>query len=375
MAWGPLSVPIFAYAVAITICGAFHGEVKEAFASFMSLRPLVVYFWAFDAFNANQRLQLRAVGWLLSLSAVAGLWGTVQQIMGYHPFGFHYLQGTGFLSGPMAFAGQMQLFSMLALTMWFLKGYEEMPRPFNHKLSVAAIVAGNVLGVIFASERSAWLGFAVAVFIAASLYSWRFSVRMLCAGTSAALIAWYCIPVFQKRLLPLLDWHHDISTQARLLVWSKSWSLFQDNPIFGVGVRGFPHIVIPEALVPGQPQYLAHAHSNYLHALATTGIVGCSLFIWLLCASLDLCWKQYCGALAKLQCAQNAITDTYETYTCWRFKSAIGLGLFAGLISLAIAGLFEYNFGTGQVRLSEWFLLALLMPVGSAFAGNAPADK
>jgi hypothetical protein len=34
----------------------------------------------------------------------------------------------------------------------------------------------------------------------------------------------------------------------------------------------------------------------------------------------------------------------------------------AALASLMVAGIFEYNFGSGQVRLAEWFCLAFYRP-------------
>jgi hypothetical protein len=44
-----------------------------------------------------------------------------------------------------------------------------------------------------------------------------------------------------------------------------------------------------------------------------------------------------------------------------------------GLISLMVAGIFEYNFGTGQVRLAQWFLLSLLAAVPITAADGFPA--
>jgi hypothetical protein len=41
-------------------------------------------------------------------------------------------------------------------------------------------------------------------------------------------------------------------------------------------------------------------------------------------------------------------------------NAAIGMGLFGAAIALSVAGVFEYNFGTTQVRLAQWFLFGLL---------------
>lgn len=42
------------------------------------------------------------------------------------------------------------------------------------------------------------------------------------------------------------------------------------------------------------------------------------------------------------------------------------------MVSLAVAGIFEYNFGSGQVKLIQWFLLALLLP--SLLVAKGPAS-
>ncbi len=110
----------------------------------------------------------------------------------------------------------------------------------------------------------------------------------------------------------------------------------------GVGALHFPRIDLPEAIVPGHSKDLNHAHSNYLQILSTTGILGFTSFLWLLITALTTAYRQ-----AK---------------TPSPLYAAIGLGLFGAMVSLAVAGIFEYNFGSGQVKLIQWFLLALLLP-------------
>ena len=41
----------------------------------------------------------------------------------------------------------------------------------------------------------------------------------------------------------------------------------------------------------------------------------------------------------------------------------IALGIAGGTIALMVSGLFEYNFGTAQVRLMQWFVLGMLIKV------------
>jgi O-antigen ligase len=256
----------------------------------------------------------------------------------------------------MAFAGQMHLFSLLALALLVTGAHQQLLFPLAGVRWFTLVVSGNVLGLIFASERSAWLGFAFGAFFILLMVSWRLTLKISAVSAVVAVVAWNALPVFQKRLLPLLDWQHDVGTRARLTLWTEAFRLFQQNPLFGVGLRKFPHLYIPEALVPGQARYLGHAHSNYLQMLATTGLFGFGMYCWLICASIKLAVSQFLapdpGSLGPVGAIKRKLG----------VRQAIGLGLTGALVSLAVAGIFEYNFGTSQVRLAEWFLLALLVP-------------
>lgn len=349
----PLAQPLAIYAAAVCLSGVVNDGLRELLPSFFSLRPFIAYFWAYDAFSRNERLKLLSISTLLSITSLAGLWGAIQQIFDIHPFGFKFLQGTGFLSAPMAYAGQMQLFALLSMGIYFTRAFKRLPGPFSNKRLFMAITGANILGVIFASERSAWLGFACGAIVVGLACSWRLAMKVSGAAVVSGVVAWYTLPVFKKRLLPLLDPQHDVGTRARLMIWERAWGIFKQHPTFGVGIRKFPHINIPEALVPGQAQYLSHAHSNYLHVLATTGIVGFFAYLWLTFATLSLSLQQFLRNRIEL----GALKPTSQG----AFQSAIGLGLFAGLVSLAVSGAFEYNFGTSHVRLAQWFLLGLLV--------------
>jgi len=146
----------------------------------------------------------------------------------------------------------------------------------------------------------------------------------------------------QKRLSPLVHPQNDVGVSDRLKIWQRASDVFVSHPILGVGPSHFPIITdMPEALVPGKSTDINHAHSNYLQILATLGIVGFTAFMALLVFSLRAALKQ------------DASGD---------WSAGVGLGTFGALVSLMVAGIFEYNFGAGQVKLAEWFLLGALRP-------------
>jgi O-antigen ligase len=304
-------------------------------------KGVLCYFWAYLVFVRNRDLVRSTVFVLLGVGAIAGVFGAIEQVANFHPFGYRYLQGTGFLGGPMSFAGQMEMLAALSVALLLIRTSES-----KRSQAVFCILAvGNCLGVIFAAERSSWLGFLAAIAVISIAVSWRRFIVLMTAVWSLAMLGWLLVPVFQKRLLPLLSWQNDVSVRVRLFLWQQSIALWQRNPLFGIGLRRFPHFNIPEAIVPGRSVDINHAHSNYMQILATTGIAGLAAYLWLSLCMLLTAWKNYKSGIS--------------------FERALALGIFGGTVALLVSGAFEYNFGTAHVRLMQWFLLAMLLPINA----------
>ncbi len=358
----PLTVPILVFVAVNFISGAVNGGLKEAFASIATLRTLVVYFWAYYILHDQTKvlydqseLKAKAIPAMLLLGAIAGVFATVQQVLDWHPGNFKYLQGTGFLSGPMAFAGVMQMFSLLAIAVWLTASYRHCVAPFKNKSVFIPLVIGNTLGLIFASERSAWFGFTVGVILIASLVSWKLVTRLIALGIVVGTIGWLCVPMVQTRLRPLINWQTEPSSVQRMTVWRSAVEQFQSSTtsqIIGVGPRKFKPIPIEGP----NKQELDHAHSNYLQSLATTGVIGLCAYLWLCFTTLRL-------ALQNFLVAKQSDGG---------INLGLSLGVLGGIVSLLLAGIFEYNFGTGNVRLAQWFLLAMLSSIGPLDSTPAP---
>ena len=206
--------------------------------------------------------------------------------------------------------------------------------------------AFNLLGLVFASERSAWLGGIFGVLTVASMVSWRAALKAAGGLALVGVVLWFMVPVVQTRVAPLLtNWQSDPSVKVRLIVWRESFESFKQHPVSGTGLRRFTPIKGEQvsAYVPAGKGYIDHAHSNYLHVLATTGAIGFSAYLYLIGSVLLLSFKE-----ARIQTAQGC------------FSRSVGIGCLAAMVSLLVAGLFEYNFGTGQIRLTQWFVLAFL---------------
>lgn len=145
-----------------------------------------------------------------------------------------------------------------------------------------------------------------------------------------------------ETIASLFHWQTDISLHVRLNLWKEALHLFLNKPLFGIGIRNFPHHVIPEALGQGHAA-LDHAHSNYMHILATTGLVGACAYIYLWISVI-------LTALANCKDAGHALTVNNKS---WSVESGINFGILAGVIALLVSGIFEYNFNTAQIHFGS----------------------
>jgi O-antigen ligase len=341
----PLKWPILGLAVAVAISGAFNPgsgtPLVAAVKSVWSLKGILIYFWASKVFHFRPLVAKWCFQSVLCVSAVAGIWGMIQQVFKFHPFAkIQWEQGTGFLSAPMAFAGQMELFGMMALALLVTGAYRQFAGKLSDKFVFSAIVAANLLGLIFAGQKSAWLGGCAGILVIAALVSFRLFFKTAVVLIAASLLSYYALPIVHSRVDSMMA--VDAGIKARLKIWTTAVETWKHSPVVGVGYLNFPHLEIPEASVLGKD--FDHAHSNYLHFGATTGVIGLLAYLWL------------CGAL---------LTKGIKAYIRARIeKNELAAGFYAGVVggtvSLMVSGFFEYNFGTASVRLVQWFMLALL---------------
>ncbi len=358
----PLTVPIGCLTLVYFVSGyfvsePFNGGLKEAVASVGVMRTFLVYFWAYFAIHDSKELKSKIVPSLLVLGALGGIAAMIEHQFQLHISSFKYLQGTGFLSGPMAFAGVMQMLSLLALALWLTGAYDQLAGRFKEKLVFVPIAIGNIVGLLFAFERSAWFGFGLGAMLVAGFVSRQLLLKVVALGLIVAVVGWFALPAVQARMGGILRGEQEESSRQRMEVWTSAIDQFKSSTkseIIGVGPRHFK----PLPIEGPNKQVLDHAHSNYLQSLTTTGLIGFVVYLWLCVSSLRLAWQNV---------KKTRVDDLLD--------KGIGLGILAGTLSLMLAGIFEYNFGTGNVRLAQWFLLAMLTAQHSWFRIVRPATE
>jgi O-antigen ligase len=112
--------------------------------------------------------------------------------------------------------------------------------------------------------------------------------------------------------------------ESRLDIWSHTWGIFADYPVFGSGLGTFG-LLYPAMEADGELIKTSHAHNDYMEYLSELGIVGMILLI---------------GGIF------------YIFITCllkWRKNrhprvKSLGLGGIVAVLSLLVHGLADFNF-------------------------------
>lgn len=382
----PFFVPMGVFVLVLMACGFYVGVTpgtiesgtRVALKTLVSLKAFIVYPWVYQTLRRCPQMKAPALFAMLLVSSLSCLYSpiepavskTLKDVIAHPPQDpsalslFHaaegfmrwvagtrmdYLQGTGFLEQPMAFAGQMQTVMVVALALVLFQGYKKLPGAFSRRASAIAIACCIAVGVIFGAERSAWLGVFCGVLVVGASVSRKTVIAAILSLCVIGGVSYLCVPIVKNRVDVLLG-GKDPSVSSRIVIWEASFDKFKEHPICGTGLGRFGSIHAHSAMP--DKGYFDHAHSNYLHMLAATGIVGFSAYIYLLFAIFSTTAK-----LSKPVVLEGLCEKEVERL---KFERALAVGLLAASVSLAVSGLFEYNFGTGHVRLTYFYFLAFL---------------
>ena len=342
-----LVMPILFFALVNFLSGCVNGGFKEGLFSLISLKAMIIYGYAIIVIQRYPNITVKAVQCLILGGTLSAFTAIIQQSFGLHFTKFKYLQATGLNTTPMNLAGEMQIYASLACMYWLKGGYLSFVKVIANKYTFTILVIINVFGLFCTCERSAIIGFILSlVLILAVLNRYVIKYLPLLLIFLAGAVYWF-LPNLRLRLWALWHWQTDISILVRFKVWLIAFSDFLQSPVFGIGPRNFPHIYVPQIAVPYHESYLHHAHSNYLQVLATLGILGLISYFYFLFNIFYFGIKRYLANLTK------------PTIIA-KHNYCLALSIILATTSLMISGLFEYNFGSGQVRLLQMFLYGFI---------------
>jgi O-antigen ligase len=136
---------------------------------------------------------------------------------------------------------------------------------------------------------------------------------------------------------------------SRRWIWNDTWKMIRDYPVLGVGIGAY-ETVFP-TYASGGESYIRvdFAHNDYLQVLADAGIVGGLLAMWFI-------YLIFRAVMRGIKAADP-------------FKGAMALAAGAGIFSILVHSLFDFN-----LQIPSNSLLFLLLSAVASYAG-ASADQ
>ncbi len=151
--------------------------------------------------------------------------------------------------------------------------------------------------------------------------------------------ALYASQVKRSRLLSIVD-PYQPSNISRIALWRAGLLIFKDHPIVGVGDIDLA-VLYKQYKRSFDKEIQGHMHNNFIHLLATLGIIGFLAVLFLFIKIFTIHLKNYFSLRGE------------------PFAASYALGAAGSFIAFLVAGLTEWNFGDYEIITTIWFMLAL----------------
>ena len=277
---------------------------------------------------------------LLPVLFFASLYAVMAYLLKFHPFLessanreanlLGYRTG-GFFLNPMPFAHS---YGPLGILLMGPILYMNRKKLLENKFWIFCAFI-TLLAVILSFTRGVWIGMALGLVCMGFFINWKKGMMVLSAGALSAGLLILAIPSILERILFSLNPTATYDSE-RLIIWKANWLIFTENPIFGIGYNEnanrlrqyFDRMGVPEGFLE------SHAHNQYLHFLAGTGILGLSCFLVVI---LGL-FRMHFMAFKGLSESQNS------------FWKGLALGVLGAEICFFVSGVTESNFSIAKNR-------------------------
>lgn len=253
--------------------------------------------------------------------------------------GSGYYRAIGFFSLPLTFAYSLGQFMMLCLAL-ALVVKDKMGEKLGWLLVLTSFF--SVLGIIGTGVRGAWVALLGSGLVLSFLLGRRLFFRTAGIGLLLLSVMLLALPTLRHRVTTIWDVKQS-SNAGRIKIWRAAIEMWKDYPVLGTGLNyNVRHMAKYYEKLGIQKGKIAHAHSNYLQFLTSTGLLGLLAFLALSGYFLWLNWILWKG------------TEPY----LWK---GILLGLFSAQVFVHIGGFTECNFIDGEVQHSLTFSWAFLL--------------
>jgi O-antigen ligase len=290
---------------------AFAVDVERSLTSTLAmLRYLLAGLalcWAWRHASVPQLRHL-AIG-IVALLSVWAIDAAVQAVVGVNLLG----EAPGERLNGLFGQGNLKLAPMMVLLL--APALHALLEAGRKQLAIVLYLLVGALQLIIAT-RAAWVMFALlTVMLLWPLFKTQPRKALALLGGATASMALVAVLAFQlnsgfhERVMTTSQALHgdrealDFALSARLPIWQTAWNMIRENPLTGVGIRGFRDVYTqyaseddPWVAHPDFPGAY-HAHHIMLEVAAEAGLVG---LVGLLLASY-LLWRQWRGSNQRIR--------------------------------------------------------------------------
>lgn len=165
------------------------------------------------------------------------------------------------------------------------------------KISIILFITSifSLVGIILTFSRTAWVSLAFGLIPIFHFYENR-KVKIIIATSIISFLLVFILftplgTFIIERFDSIFDLMGDISIRNRLSMAISGFNMFIDNPLFGVGFRGFPLLYnyYIDPLAPQVLLYVKESHTLFITLLAELGIIGfIFVLIWFIRVFYDI---------------------------------------------------------------------------------------
>ena len=326
----PILVPALAFAYCVFLSAVFSIHPSSSLYNAKNLALFIIIPIFYDTVRDLEDIKI-IFGVLILAGIITASYGLLQFFNSQD--GFIEKRITGFMSHWMTFSGLLMILNVLLFS--HLLFSRRHPFWFYPAFGLVS------LALLLSLTRNAWLGFLAAATILIAMRKVRWVIAVPVVIAIVFIGSFLIFPsVVANRMSSVFN-PNETSNRDRLLMLRSGWEIIKDYPVTGVGIdmikNVYPKYRSPDSVFRNNQ----HLHNNVVQMAAENGILALIAWLWLIGKVLSdlIRWKR------------NEMSREEQ----FMIHGTIGI-----VISLFVAGMFEYNFGDSEIKML--FLALITLP-------------
>lgn len=280
-------LPVLVYLSAFVISIIFSQNRLKSLVSLGDEWLLVIPFLLINNLKDEGFIK-RLVNLILLISGIVALYAIWQHYSGmdllhHQQIGPAFIspykkyRSIGFFSIPLTYGFYAMLMGILSFC---LGSFEKKTSLKTFYFTVAVL---TVTANFFTYSRSTLYAQIFAFIIYFIFFKSRNKVREILAVAGYLVIIYLIDPQILGRSLIAVQAGSLEQADIRSVIWSTSFNIFKDHPLFGIGFGNFS--VFYERYLRVPSEIFGHAHNDFLNVAVNAGIVGllAFIFMWFVC--------------------------------------------------------------------------------------------